>query len=883
MLSMSNPQAPQLDISSERRGHGRRQDDIRNEQLARLLTRLPEAVFCMDHDWRITYANHEACRIIQIGPEHINGPTHWESFPETVGSVIEDAYRTVMQTGVASHFEYYCQRCDVWLDVSVLPTEEGIAVSFRDITDRKGAELLRDSASRQLVQVLEATTDAVVSIDRDGNFTFLNRKARELLAVKGDLIGHRIWDEFPFAKEHGQYLHYFNLAMHQGIAGDFEDYYPDPLNLWLSIQMRPSDEGVVIFFRDISARMGSDLALKQQRELLSVVQQSALVATWDVDLATGQVTFGDGSYPVFGHPFSSLPDLNAFTNFVLPDYVPIVSELIRKTSQTGEMIVTDFPLRAADGSVLWVECRGQALMVDSVPTRLRGLSIDITDRKRNEDALATSEERYRILADLNPQCIWMGDPSGRITYANQILLDYLGFTEEELNGEIWLKAFHPDDRQRVRMAWAHAISTGHDYDIEARMIRARDGRSRWWWVRAQPVRDDQGNILNWLGVSTDIDDRKTFAETLQQRQEETERQRAELETIYRTAPIGLALFDPVEFRYLRVNDRQVETLSLPREQILGRRITDLAPFKGIEELFRHVAAGGTIRNHVFEGELPSRPGEHRSFNVNYSPVWGADNQVEAIAAVVQEITHQKKAEQALIQSEKLAAVGRLASSISHEINNPLEAITNILFLIANSGDLPRELIDYVHTAQSELSRVCQIATQTLRFHRQAVNATHVTAQALVEDVLDLYQGRLANSGIAVETSFSCSGPILCFENDIRQVLNNLIANSIDAMRHGGRLVVRAHDATDLAQGDARKGIRIVVADTGHGMPPAIRNRIFEPFYTTKELNGTGLGLWISSGIVQRHHGRLSLRSTQHTIHHGTIFSLFLPYQRSSDF
>jgi PAS domain S-box-containing protein len=647
--------------------------------------------------------------------------------------------------------------------------------------------------------------------------------------------------------------------------------------------MRPSDEGIVLFFRDITARRQYDLALKQQQELLSVVQETALVATWDVDLATGNISVGDGSYPVFGHPHSEIPDLQALTKFMLPEYVPVLSDLIRRTSETGEMIVFDFPIRAADGSILWVENRGHALMDDGVPTRLRGLSIDITNRKRNEQALATSEERYRILADLNPQAIWMGDPSGNITYANQILLDYLGFTEEDLEGERWLKALHPDDRQRIRIAWGSAVSTGEDFDLEARMIRARDGRARWWWIRAQPVRDDAGNIINWLGVSTDIDDRKTFADTLQQRQEETERQRAELETIYRTAPIGLALFDPVEFRYLRVNDRQVETLNQPREQILGRRITDLAPFKGIEELFRHVSAGGTVRNHVFEGELPSRPGEHRFFNVNYSPVWNSDNQVEAIAAVVQEITHQKKAEQALIQSEKLAAVGRLASSISHEINNPLEAITNILFLIANSDDLPRELVDYVRTAQSELSRVCQIATQTLRFHRQAVNATHVTAQSLVEDVLDLYQGRLANSGIAVETSFSCSSPILCFENDIRQVLNNLIANSIDAMRHGGRLLVRAHDATDYSQGGARTGIRIVVGDTGHGMPPAIRRRIFEPFYTTKELNGTGLGLWISSGIVQRHHGRLSLRSTQHTIHHGTIFSLFLPYQRSSDF
>ena len=118
------------------------------------------------------------------------------------------------------------------------------------------------------------------------------------------------------------------------------------------------------------------------------------------------------------------------------------------------------------------------------------------------------------------------------------------------------------------------------------MIRARDGHARWWWVRAQPVRDESGKILHWLGVAIDIDDRKTFAETLQQRQEETERQRAELETIYENAPIGLSLLDPVELRYLRINDRQAETIGLPKEKIIGQVITDIAPLKGLKELFR---------------------------------------------------------------------------------------------------------------------------------------------------------------------------------------------------------------------------------------------------------------------------------------------------------
>ena len=146
-------------------------------------------------------------------------------------------------------------------------------------------------------------------------------------------------------------------------------------------------------------------------------------------------------------------------------------------------------------------------------------------------------------------------------------------------------------------------------------------------------------------------------------------------------------------------------------------------------------------------------------------------------------------------------------------------------------------------------------------------------------VLNLYHGRLANSGIHVEACYSTRSTVLCFENDIRQVLNNLIANAIDAMRQGGgRLLVRAHNTFDYSPRfpDGRRGIRITVADTGHGMSSNVQSRLFEPFYTTKDLNGTGLGLWISAGIVDRHRGRLTFRSTQHPTRHGTVFSLFLP-------
>jgi PAS domain S-box-containing protein len=510
---------------------------------------------------------------------------------------------------------------------------------------------------------------------------------------------------------------------------------------------------------------------------------------------------------------------------------------------------------------------------------MRGVALDVTQRHLDQQELVASEARYRVLADLNPQAIWMGDPQGNIIYSNQEFRAYIGEDFSAQGPWGWVLAFAPEDRERVRAAWVHSYTTGTDYDIEARLQRGSGGGYRWWHLRAAPVRDATGAILHWLGVGHDIDDTKTYTATLRAEQIEIERRRAELETIYKTSPVGLALLDPVHFTFLNLNDHEAEMLGAPKERIIGRPLSEIAPPETMPHLFdwlQSAASGKPVRNQLLEGELASRPGERRAWSVNYAPIYNEDGTIRAISTASLEITHQKKAEAALIESEKLAAVGRLASSISHEINNPLEAITNLLYLISLSGDLPEETRLYVNMAQSELSRVSQIATQTLRFHRQAVAPTFVTARDLVEAVTRLYTGRLANSLIRVEARYRTETQILCFENDIRQVLNNLIANAIDAMRHGGRLLVRAHRG-QLGHGErAHPGVRITIADTGHGMSQTVLARVFEAFFTTKDLNGTGLGLWISAGIVERHQGRIRVRSSDRPGRSGTVFMLFLP-------
>ncbi len=250
---------------------------------------------------------------------------------------------------------------------------------------------------------------------------------------------------------------------------------------------------------------------------------------------------------------------------------------------------------------------------------------------------------------------------------------------------------------------------------------------------------------------------------------------------------------------------------------------------------------------------------------------GMGNQV---AVFLTDLSSQKKTESALIQSEKLAAVGRLAASISHEINNPLEAITNLLYLIAQNGELLPQSRTYLSMAERELARVSQIVSQTLRFHRQSTRPRDITPEALIESVVGIYQGRLHNSNIRVYRDHQPAGSVLCYEGEIRQVLHNLVGNAIDSMRQGGRLILRTRNATSWRT--AQPGIRITVADTGSGMSPEVRARIFEAFYTTKGDNGTGLGLWISRGIIDKHHGHLDVASCDRPPRAGTVFSLFLP-------
>ena len=422
----------------------------------------------------------------------------------------------------------------------------------------------------------------------------------------------------------------------------------------------------------------------------------------------------------------------------------------------------------------------------------------------------------------------------------------------------------------------NVMTNGEPYWSEDQLIPIyRDGKlvDVYWTFSYSPVWDAAGNVCGTLVVCSDTTGRIQAEKAII-----TERSR--LLEVLRQAPAFFALLQGPDHVITLVNSLYLRLVN--NREVLGKPVRVALPEaaeQGYVEILDQVYQGEPYVGHdarydVYAGE--GVPPDERYLDFVYQPLRESDDTVSGIIVLGVDVTDRKRAQDVLLQTEKLAAVGRLASSIAHEINNPLESVTNLLYLAQRTAVNPVTR-EYLTTAEMELRRMSSITSQTLRFHRQRSSPAPAQPGILLENALSIYQGRLINSRIDISTRIRASRPVICFEGEIRQVLNNLVGNAIDAMTaSGGRLLLRSREGTDWASGAS--GIIFTVADTGSGMSPETVKRIFEPFFTTKGLSGTGLGLWISHDIVQRHHGKLKLRSTSKLGQSGTVFTLFLPFR-----
>ncbi len=339
----------------------------------------------------------------------------------------------------------------------------------------------------------------------------------------------------------------------------------------------------------------------------------------------------------------------------------------------------------------------------------------------------------------------------------------------------------------------------------------------------------------------------------------------ELGALIEASPVGI-----IRFR----RDRTVSNWSAAAERMLGWKAEEIlgkqlpvAPNSSHDwsELVAKLATGASLAN--IETKQVRKDGSIMDALVSGAPIRSAAGGTQEFIGVIMDSTELKLAKDALIRTEKLSAAGRLAASIAHEINNPLEAVTNLLYLARSGREKTQE---YLALADEELARVTHLTKQTLGFYRDSGAPEMVDISLLVEGVLNIYQSKVKRNQIRVVKDLRATEKISTVAGEVRQVISNLLANAIDACPVKGVIHLRTKQAP--VNGPAIRGVWVTISDTGSGIDPALRGKIWEPFFTTKKDVGTGLGLWVSKQIIDKHAGFIRFRSSAQ----GTVFWLFLP-------
>ncbi|HWR16676.1 MAG TPA: ATP-binding protein [Terriglobales bacterium] len=319
------------------------------------------------------------------------------------------------------------------------------------------------------------------------------------------------------------------------------------------------------------------------------------------------------------------------------------------------------------------------------------------------------------------------------------------------------------------------------------------------------------------------------------------------------------------------------TLLLPFEMVLPLQFSDGDQLSAESFSLRSVLEGKAYRG--AEVVFRQEDGEPTHLLMSAARLKLPSDATSGAVITLFDIEERKRTEEYLRRSERLAATGRLAATIAHEINNPLAAVTNLLYLLSSDPKLDGSLKEYAQVAQAEISRVAHITKQTLAFHRDTNMPVRVNLNDIMESVLYLFSQQLRVKSIRVHKEMDFNGDVIGFPNELRQVISNIFENAIEAAPEAGKVRLRVYTSREYMNSH-KPGVRIVVADDGPGIRHENAQKIFEPFFTTKGEKGTGLGLWVCQGIIHKHGGYIRMKSSTHPRHSGTVFSIFLPTRGS---
>jgi PAS domain S-box-containing protein len=326
------------------------------------------------------------------------------------------------------------------------------------------------------------------------------------------------------------------------------------------------------------------------------------------------------------------------------------------------------------------------------------------------------------------------------------------------------------------------------------------------------------------------------------------------------------------------NDAARRLFGYTREEMIGESILRVIPpelHHQEDDILRRLRVGERIQH--YETTRMKKGGERVEVALTISPIRDQSGRVIGASKIVRDISDRKRMERLLVQTEKLAATGRMAASIAHEINNPLEALMNLVYLARQNSHEESRAYRYLITAEDELERLSHVARQMLGYYRDTGAPAEVCLHDVIETVLAVYRSKLLATGVTVDTDFNDAEKIVVSKGEMIQVFSNLITNAADAMRQGGVLYL----SVQKVRGPRGDGIQSIVRDQGTGIEQDNLDKIFEPFFTTKGDLGTGIGLWVAKQLVEKRGGEIAISSSTEPGDSGTCATVFIPFLHAS--
>lgn len=570
----------------------------------------------------------------------------------------------------------------------------------------------------------------------------------------------------------------------------------------------------------------------------------------------------------------------------------------RWSAEAAETLVTGKPLRSVyrvlgrDGRVVWFRCEAKLVRRKTgEPWFIHGVGFDITDLKETELALKKesaererlqklelerqiakaeqTESRLAAIVEHSEDAILGKNLDGIISSWNAAASRLFGYQPDEIIGKSILLLV-PEHLHDEEMEILRRLRKGQHIAHQETQRLTKRGDLVNVSLTVSPVKDATGRVIGGSTIARDITERKRAEEALRESEER-------FRTIAETAADGIFRIDQ-QSRILFANRAAEKIFGYSANEMVGKNLTMLMP-EYLREVHRIALDrySRTGARHI-DWERVEVTGLHkdgREIALELSLGESFKGTQRLFTGFVRDVTDRKQMEEKLRITEKLAATGRLAATISHEINNPLEAVTNYIYLARRNTAVPEQVRTLLESAHRELKRVGLIARQTLGFYRDTTSPVDVNVAELLHEIFELYRGRISYKGVQLETRFRETCKVRALQGELRQVFSNILVNAIEASPDEGKLIVSVKPVLS-SKGREDAGVQVSIADNGPGIPVSACKRIFEPFYSTKQNVGTGLGLWVSKSLVQKHRGWIRFRSSTTPGRNGTVFTVFLP-------